>query len=373
MILFWSVAGVVLSAIPALLFLRNLPLFCVDMPEPIDASSPPSVSVLIPARDEAAGIRKSVLAALANQGVDVEVVVLDDHSTDATPDIVQELSQQDRRVRYVMGKELPGDWNGKQFACLQLAEAASHQRMVFIDADVHLRKHALSQLIARQDQTEVALLSAFPYQQTSTLLEKWLIPLIHYILLGFLPMARMRSTVDPAFAAGCGQLFVTLKSDYQRAGTHAAIKASRHDGLKLPRVYRTAGLSTDVIDGTDLADCRMYEGAGQVIRGVLKNASEGIANPKLIVIFTILLLGASLLPLLTLILSVLEGETLAIVVSLVGIVLAHVPRFVAAIRFRQAWIGVLFHSVATPMFVALQWVALANHLMGRKVAWRGRH
>ncbi len=372
MILFFSIAGVVLSAIPALLFWRNLPLFCVELPEPTESSSPPSVSVLIPARDEAAGIRKSVAAALASEHVDVEVVVLDDHSTDATPDIVKALSQQDSRVRYIMGQQLPGDWNGKQFACLQLAEAASHQRLVFIDADVHLAKHALSKLIARQDQTEVALLSAFPYQQTGTLLEKWLIPLIHYILLGFLPMARMRGTVDPALAAGCGQLFMTWKADYRRAGTHEAIKASRHDGLKLPRIYRAAGLSTDVIDGTDLADCRMYEGAGQVIRGVLKNASEGIANPKLIVIFTILLLGASLLPLLTFMLAVIEGEKLAIAFSATGIVLAHLPRVMAAVRFRQAWIGVLCHCVATPLFVALQWVALVNHLTGRKVAWRGR-
>ncbi len=242
MILFFSVAGVVLAAIPAMMFFRNRSLFCIEFSEPVDAGElRPSVSVLIPARDEEASIRDSVQAALASENVDIEVVVLDDNSTDSTADVVRRISQDDARVRCMPGEALPEGWNGKQFACLQLARGATHDRLVFLDADVRLKPAALSKLIVRQDQTDVALLSAFPHQQTGTWLEKWLIPMIHYILLGYLPMTLMRSTTDPAYAAGCGQLFITRRSDYQRAGTHEAIKASRHDGIKLPRAFRRSG------------------------------------------------------------------------------------------------------------------------------------
>ncbi len=373
MILLLSVAGVLLAAIPLLMLLRNLPLYCVKLPKPDDGGgSLPAVSVLIPARDEEASIGASVGAALASENVAVEVVVLDDHSTDRTGEIVKQLAEQDPRVRHVAGKPLPDGWNGKQFACMQLAAMAKFDRIVFLDADVRLQTDALVRLIMRQEQTNVALLSAFPHQQTGTWLEKWLIPMMHYLLLGFLPMVMMRRTTDARFAAGCGQLFLTRQKDYQRAGTHQAIRGSRHDGIKLPRVFREAGLITDVIDGTELAECRMYIGAMAVIRGVLKNAVEGIANPRIIVVFTVLLLGASVLPVATLIASLLTGQSIPLVLSIVAVVLCHFPRVIAAARFRQSFFGAACHTLATPLFVALQWVALLNHLAGRTVSWRGR-
>jgi hypothetical protein len=255
---------------------------------------------------------------------------------------------------------------------LQLAEAAKFPRLVFIDADVRLRPLALRRLAARQEESDVALLSAFPHQQTGTLLEKMIIPLMHFILLGFLPLSRMRASPHTAYAAGCGQLFMTCRPQYEVAGTHAAIASSRHDGLKLPRAYREAGLMTDLIDGTDLAECRMYHSAAEVIRGVLKNAIEGIASPKLILPFSVVLLGGSVLPVVTLVCGILQGSALIIALSAVGVTLGHLPRAVAAIRLRQSWVGVALHSIAVLIFVLLQWVALANHLLGRQVAWRGR-
>lgn len=377
MILALAIFALLLSAIPAALFLANLPLFCcVPAAEQAPSDSSPSelqaASILIPARDEASGIGGCIEAALASAGVAVEVVVLDDDSTDPTAAIVADHAARDPRVRLITGNPLPPGWNGKQHACKQLAEAAQHDRLVFIDADVRLAPDAIGQLIAYQDRTGVGLLSAFPHQLTGTWLETWLIPIMHFVLLGYLPFSRMRSQLDPSLAAGCGQLFLTTRLAYQQAGTHESIKASRHDGVKLPRAYRRSGLMTDVVDGTDLADCRMYRGAAEVVRGVLKNATEGIANPRLILVFTVLLLGCSLLPVIALVFSVVRSDVIATIVSVVALVLAHVPRLVAAKRFRQSWLGAICHIPATITFVTLQWLALAGHLTGRQVTWRGR-
>jgi glycosyltransferase involved in cell wall biosynthesis len=373
MILALSIVGILIAIVPAGMFLANLPLFTLSTKDlACDPGSTTSVSVLIPARDEAGGIANSIEAALASRQVDVEVVVLDDHSTDDTAEIVKRISESDSRVRYVLGATLRSGWNGKQYACKQLADTASHERLLFLDADVRLQPEALATLLARQDTTDVALLSAFPHQETGTVLEKLIIPMMHFILLCFLPLARMRASNQPAYAAGCGQLFLTRRELYRQAGTHEALCESRHDGLKLPRVYRAAGLMTDVVDGTSIADCRMYRSAGEVIRGVLKNANEGIADPRLIVPFSVLLLGGSVLPVVTLVWSIVAQSPLAIAFSIVGVMMGHLPRAIAAIRFRQSWLGVVCHSLATLIFVALQWVALAIHLLGRQIAWRGR-
>ncbi len=124
------------------------------------------------------------------------------------PRLSSEIAESDSRVRYVPGAVLPSGWNGKQYACKQLADAASHERLLFLDADVRLQPEALATLLAHQDATDVALLSAFPHQETGTVLEKLIIPMMHFILLGFLPLARMRASTHPAYAAGCGQLFL---------------------------------------------------------------------------------------------------------------------------------------------------------------------
>ena len=376
MMLVVAIVSVVIAAIPAIMFFANLQHFCVDESRSVGPCDVSRVSVLIPARDEALGIAASVDAARNSRKVEVEVVVLDDHSTDATAEIVQAIAEEDPRVRCVQGEPLPEGWNGKQFACRQLAEHATHEHFVFIDADVRLKPNALRWLLDYQGRNvnglEIALLSAFPRQETGTWLEKLLIPMMHYILLGYLPFSRMKSSVHPAYAAGCGQLFLTHREAYNSAGTHAAIQGSRHDGVKLPRAYRGKSLMTDVVDGTTLADCRMYHGAAQTIRGVLKNATEGIANPKLIGLFTVLLLGGSVLPVVLLIGSMIQGDVTVMCISALGVLLGHLPRAVAAARFRQSWIGVLGHSLAAAIFVALQWIALAMSLLGQQVSWRGR-
>lgn len=373
MILAASIAAFLLAFLPLWMFWNNVPLFQFHQPlHGIDPSELPSVSVLIPARNEESSIEASVGAALASENVELEVVVLDDHSTDATPEIVQRISESDPRVRCLTSEPLPDGWNGKQFACRQLADAAKYDHLLFIDADVRLSAQALARLLHRKQRTAVALLSAFPHQQTGTWLEKWIIPLMHFILLGYLPLHRMRDGTDPAFAAGCGQLFLTRRDQYELAGTHEAIAASRHDGVKLPRAYRQADLVTDVVDGTQLAECRMYRNAREVIRGVLKNAVEGIANPKLIVPFSVLMLGNAVLPLATLAWAISQSNWIATGVSAVAVIVGHAPRAIAAKQFRQSWSGVVFHSLSVVVFVLLQWIALANHLLGRQVAWRGR-
>ncbi|MEM9828104.1 MAG: glycosyltransferase family 2 protein [Planctomycetota bacterium] len=373
---FLAVIGLLMATLPAAMFLRNLNGFrslpSADDARPSAGDKPLEISILIPARDEAGGIAAAIDAALAATGANVEVVVLDDHSTDGTLEILQAKSAADPRVRFASSQPLPESWNGKQYACYQLSKLARHPVWVFLDADVRLQPTALLQMETYRQQQELDLLSIFPKQITGTISEKMIIPLMHYVLLGFLPMDRMRSSRSPAFASGCGQVFMTTANAYAASGTHEAIASSRHDGLKLPAAYRKQNLKTDVMDGTELASVRMYTNTGEVIRGVLKNATEGIASPRLIVPFSCLLIGANVLPWVTLVAGLLIGSVWTWGISILAILIGLVPRALAAIHFQQSWIGTMLQSPAIVLFVTLQWVALINHLFGRQVAWRGR-
>lgn len=357
----WLVLATLSALIPALLFLRNLHLFA---PPPAPGGSRPAVSVLIPARNEERSIHESVAAALGSEGVELEVVVLDDHSEDRTAEIVAGMAAQDPRVRVEAAPPLPAGWCGKQHACHALARLARSPILVFLDADVRLAPDGLARSVAFLEQSGAGLASGFPRQETVTFLERLLLPLIHFVLLGFLPIARMRRSPHSSYGAGCGQLFVTRREDYDRAGGHAAIRASLHDGIALPRAFRRAGIATDLFDATDVAVCRMYQNAGEVWRGLAKNATEGVASPGKILPVTILLAAGQILPYLLLIAF---GWA-----AIPAVLAAWLPRWLAVRRFRQPPDGALLHPLGILVFLAVQWYALGRQLLGRPAGWKGR-
>jgi hypothetical protein len=368
-VLSWIAA--VCGLIPALLFLKNLRLY---VPPPFPRTGErPAVSVLIPARNEERSIAESMGTALASRGVDLEVVVLDDHSEDRTADIVRWVSARDPRVRLEVAPALPAGWCGKQHACAVLARHARNPILVFVDADVRLAPDGLARAVAFLEASGAGLVSGVPRQETETFLERLLIPLIQFVLLGFLPVERMRRSLHPSYGAGCGQLFVARREDYEKAGGHAAIGSSLHDGIALPRAFRRTGIATDLFDATEVAVCRMYRNAGEVWRGLAKNATEGVASPGKIVPVTALLLAGQVLPFL-LIGLVLAGTVSPAILwgAIPGALAAWLPRWIGARRFRQPLDGAVLHPLGIAVFLIIQWYALARQLLGRPSGWKGR-
>lgn len=366
-----ALAALLLALVPALLFRRNLALYAPPPPAPASAAPGPSVSLLIPARDEARTIGPALEAALASRGVLLEALVLDDRSRDGTAALVRGIAARDPRVRLIEGSEPPPGWCGKMHACAALARAARHDILVFIDADVRLEPDGLARAAAFLERSGADLASGIPRQEAVSPLERAVIPLIHLVLLGFLPLGRMRASRHPAYAAGCGQLFVARRAAYERAGGHAAVRATLHDGLALPRAFRRAGLATDLFDATALARCRMFEGAAALWRGLGRNATEGLAAPRVIGPATLLLLGGQALPF-ALLAAAPALPPAATALAGAAALLALYPRVSGLRRFRQPLAGALLHPLGAAALVAIQWQALGRALLGRPSMWRGR-
>lgn len=370
-----ALIAVALATLPALMTWRNLKQFQPASMDPsmLEKAKANSVSVLIPARNEEASIGGALKSILQSSHPEFEIIVMDDASEDRTAEIVREFAAANPSVRLVQSPSLPSGWNGKQHACWSLANQARYDLMLFLDADVRLSSDALTRIVAEHHARQSPLISGFPRQETKTWSEQLLIPLMHYVLLGFLPIDQMRSSTQPGFAAGCGQLFLARKDSYFEVGGHSAIASSRHDGIQLPKAFRKSDKKTDIFDATDLATCRMYQSLPQVIRGLLKNATEGIANPRLILPFTVLLLGGSVLPVVSLAIGLVRGaDWVTIVLLALATALSWYPRIAAAIRFRQAWFGVLLHPLSVAWFTILQWIALIMGMLKVRTAWRGR-
>ncbi len=351
----------VLAIVPAGMTLWNLTLF---RPPPVPVPPGMAVSVVIPARDEAINIGACVDAVRASVGCAIEIVVVDDQSTDATPALVAQRMVVDPRVRVVSPPTLPAGWSGKMHACLIGARAATYPVLLFIDADVRLAPDAVARLAAGLRAEGAGLASAFPRELALSFGEILLVPLIHVLLLGYLPFAQMRRSRLPSLGAGCGQVMVADAAAYHAMDGHGAISRSWHDGVTLPRAFREAGHMTALFDGTGLATCRMYEGWTASWAGFSKNAREGLAKPVALPVWTVLLGGGFVL---APVLAVLEPSP-----GLVACVaLLVVARCAVAWRFRQSWVSVVLTPVGMVVNLALQWRALLRG--GRApVRWRGR-
>ncbi len=367
-----ALIALALAVIPAGLFLINLLVYRPVANRPsATGSQRPSLSVLIPARNEEKNLRSTLGAVLANQGAEFEVIVLDDHSTDRTAAIVAEFAAIDPRVRLEAAPPLPVGWCGKQHACNVLAGFARHPLLVFIDADVRLGPDALRRMASFMDTSGAALASGVPRQELGTFSERLLLPLIHFVLLGYLPMHLMRWTKLAGFSAGCGQLFIARADAYHATGGHAMIRATLHDGVKLPRLFRRAGFRTDLFDATDLATCRMYHTNAETWRGLGKNATEGLGSPGTILPMTVLLIGGQVIPFVLLALAALLSPA-GILFASTASVISLAPRLLSVWLFRQPLGAALLHPMGVLALLGIQWLALFRQFAGKPSEWKGR-
>jgi hypothetical protein len=371
LVLAWVAIGC--AAVPALLYLWNSFLFRAP-PALTGTEELPPVSVLIPARNEELGIEACMRSVLASRHIQFEVIVLDDESTDRTATLVRAIAAEDPRVRLERAPPLPPGWSGKQHACYALAQLARFDTFTFLDADVRLEPEALARMALFLKQSGSELVSGFPHQQTGTILEKLLIPLINWLLLCFLPLWGMRHFRWSAFGAGCGQWFMTTRTGYEKVGGHAAVKASFHDGLMLPRAYRRAGFFTDVCDASALATCRMYRSARAVWFGLAKNAREGLAATGQIWFWTLVLLCGQVVPFALLAVASADTQALQIPVesALLAGACALAVRGLTARRFGTGPTGFVLHPVAIVLLLAVQWYAIVRAVLGKPIGWKGR-
>ncbi|HBS30107.1 MAG TPA: glycosyl transferase [Phycisphaerales bacterium] len=333
----------------------------------------PSVSVCVPARNEEANLGPLIDGLRRARGVDLEVLIYDDQSTDATGRVLAELVSLDPRVRRVPTHPLPPGWVGKQWACWQAAQSASKEWLLFTDADVRFEPDALRLGIAQARRLRADLISSFPRQITGTIGESVIVPMIHFVLFSYLPMGRMRRSRDPASSAGCGQFLLARREAYFASGGHGAFPGTMHDGVKMPRSFRRAGFHTDLFDATALVSCRMYRGLAQTWRGFAKNAYEGLGSAWLLAFITALHVVGHLLPWGVLVAAALDPSLrgVAPVLGMAAILGAYAQRALLARRFDHPLASVLLHPLGVLAMTVIQWHSLGLTLSNRR-SWKGR-
>lgn len=260
------------------------------------AGARPSVSVCIPARNEALNIGACVRRALDSDWPELEVVVVDDRSEDDTAGAAVAAAAGDPRLLVVPGSPPPPGWAGKAWACTRAAGEARSDLILFIDADVRLDPRAVSSLVAERDAAGVELLSAFGTWEVVSFWERAVIPTVGWLIRGAVDLGRVNDPGKPeAFANG--QLILVRRAAYEAVGGHAAIKDQILDDVRLAELFKRRGHPIGLRVAPWAFSVRLYRSLQEIYAGYAKNLYEGMGRRPLIGLGAVLFIAVgTLLP-----------------------------------------------------------------------------
>jgi len=270
-----------------------------DAPGPVaeEGADPPSLSVLIPARDEARNIETSVRSALALDWPGrLEVIVLDDRSTDGTGEILARLAAEDDRLKVFDGVELPAGWKGKPHALHRAQAHATGDWLWFVDADVELDPMGARRLIGGARAQGVEMASALGKLVMKSFWERVIQTRMGAVIAGGNPLVQVN---DPEHkqALANGQCMLFTRAAYDRLGGHEAIKDSVLDDVDFAKRAKAEGEGYRLFYGPGVFECRMYTGLGEIWQGWTKNLFPAVEY-SLIATFaiTVILFAINVLP-----------------------------------------------------------------------------
>lgn len=357
----------------------QLDLVTTPAPPPLGG---PLISVIIPARNEQANIKRCVEAVLAQDYPNFEVLVLDDRSSDATPAILADLSKDESRLVILFGKELPEGWAGKPHALHQAAGAAEGEWLCFVDADTFLEPNALSAVMHAAAKTGADLYSIMTLQLMETFWEKVIQPIVFTaISTGFSP----REVNDPnrRSAMANGQFILIRRSVYDAVGGHEAIKNQIVEDKALAEQVKWNGYRLLMADGYLLAKTRMYTSFAAIWEGWTKNIYLGLKdNPgsMLLGVFgafvaVMLTLFLPFWPVLGLIWLLSGGGVLALLAiiesALVWGIIFYLRARVAQAMKISGWYGFTI-PLGAAVFAGMMFTSTWKSLTGRGITWKGR-
>jgi hypothetical protein len=324
------------------------------------------VSVIVPARNEEASLRACLESLVAQVGIEFEIIVVDDGSTDGTRGIAQSFPD----VRVITPGPLPHGWTGKNNAVAAGAREARGEWLLFTDADTVHKPGSLARALAEVEQHHADLLSYSPEQEVHGFWEKAIMPVI------FAELARTYRPSDvsdprlPAAAAN-GQYLLIARGAYDAVGGHAAVASSLLEDVALARAVKSSGRKIFFRFAGDAVRTRMYRTLTQLVEGWTKNLAVLFPHPGRLALRRLFDFVAAII-----------GYAIAIVAwrtgsALVAFVVAAVTSMFMLFLFRRirqahfSWDATVLAFLGLPLFSYLLLRSKLSYKRG-KVSWKGR-
>ena len=334
----------------------------------------PMISILVPARNEEDTI-EACIRSLCEQDYDnYEVIVLNDHSQDATGDILHQLqSEYCDRLSVIEGTLLPNHWIGKPHACHQLSLKASGEYILFTDADTIHDRHSISSLISYAQKHKIDMLSAVPKQQLHLFWEHVAVPFIHTLYLTYLPHDLIMNNPNPQFAAANGQALLFKRESYLEIGGHTSVSSSIAEDIDLAIRMKSFGKRLCHSSALEIISCRMYRTSRDVFTGFSKNvfATMHFDIYKLL-FFVTHLFFTYVFPFIALIIGIVFNESLIMIFSGTSILLGMSLRTIIAMYFGYPMWHAFLHGLTAFTFIVFAIYSAIWSMKKNGTEWKGR-
>lgn len=334
---------------------------CVQIRSPKSSSELlESVGVVVPMRNEAENV-EGLVATLAAQIGDLHFYLLDDNSEDSTYELLQKFTAHDSRFTVIKGAPLADGWIGKTWALQQLFEASNEEVLVSIDADVRLTNDAINRAVTALRAARLDFISPYPRQIAESFGERLIQPLLQWSWLTTVPLRYAESSGQKSMAVANGQFFVVRRSALNSIGGYAAVKHAVIDDVFLARELISIGSSGTVINGSEIAETRMYSSWHEIEAGYGKSLNKAFGSIFGAVFVISFLFATSIAPL---ILGLLGNPY-----GWLGFAAIVGTRMLSAIKSRGRLLDSVLHPVSV---VALIYLIVYSYLMRGNVQWKGR-
>jgi chlorobactene glucosyltransferase len=369
----------------SIILLRNRISFTPLYSETNPPENAPTVSVCVPARNEEDTLERLIRSVADQSYEELELLVIDDFSTDKTPDIIERMKKQyPNRVKSVEPSEKPDNWLGKPWACQQLGNQASGSILLFLDADTALYPGMVQHIVNAMHYRRLDMITVWPEQELKSFWEKTVIPLIYYALVTLLPAdyvyraprwmpSFLRKQVEPAFAAACGQCIGFTRDAYETIGGHRSVRQQIVEDVALAKRAKRKGLIMRMYTGVHTIRCRMYRSQKEIFSGLRKNFFAGFDRSiPLFILMAFVHIIVFILPFISLPYAIYLQNPAMIFISTGSVTLILLHRFILSIWFRWNPLYGFLHPLGVLWFQRLGVVSIIDHFMGRKVAWKDR-
>jgi glycosyltransferase involved in cell wall biosynthesis len=336
------------------------------MVAPETVSSRPTVSVIVPARDEESCLCACLESLAGQAGVSFDIVVVDDGSTDGTRAIALAFPS----VRVVDAAPPPPGWTGKNNAMTAGAKIARGRWLLFTDADTVHMPDSLARAVAEAQQRGAALLSYSPEQEVHGFWEKAVMPVIFAELAATYQPSQVSDPRSTAAAAN-GQYILVSREAYDAVGGHAAVSNSLLEDVGLARAVKASGRKIFFRYGADAVRTRMYRSFGKLREGWTKNLALLFPSPAQLVLLRLTEFVLIVSGLIAAIAAFLRGHNKPALAAAI-LVLAVYSLFLRRIRRAHfSWEANALSLLGLPLFSYLLLQSRFSYQKG-SVSWKGR-
>ncbi len=334
----------------------------------------PLVSVLIPARNEEKNISRCVYSLLNQDYRNLELIVLDDSSSDATLQILESMRTEFNNLRVIKGEALPEGWLGKHWACHQLAREAKGEILLFTDADTVHASPTISHAVSVMIREKTDLLTAVVKEKTDTLGELITIPFMIHSVFSIFPLIIAYGKRCKSLAAASGQFMMFRRLSYLSIGGHEAVKDHGVDDISLGRLIKKAGMKWRLYDASDLVECKMYDGFKAAYLGFLKNYFS-LFDYRIVPAAFVWgwMLTLDFFPLTVALLFILGAAVpeSAGILSLISLTLSFGMWLLASVKFSLRPLVIILYPLITLVSSIIGFHSIVAHLCGA-AKWKGR-